>query len=241
MEDKQQGVVLQAIRYGDTSLIVKIYTRGFGLQSYIIKGAFGRSSKSRAAFFQPLNVIDYVVSGKNLHNSLGYIKDVQMAFFYQTLSSEMKKSAILMYVAELLSKSLTEQEQNLALYDFIVHSLQWLDLTDENYANFPLFFTLELSRFLGFYPKANEDSMPFFDMMEGHFVPAAPIHPYYLESDSAAILSAMLDQSLEQVMQLPLNVLQRRNLLDGIITFMRLHAPFLKTMQSHEVLQSVLG
>lgn len=241
MDDKLQGVVLQSIRYGDTSLIVKIYTRSFGLQSYIIKGAFGRASKSRAAFFQPLNVIEFVVSGKNLHSTLGYIKDVQMAFFYQTLFSEMKKSAILMYVAELLSKSLTEQEQNLALYDFIIHSLQWLDLTEENYANFPLFFTLEMSRFLGFYPKTNESSLPFFDMMEGHFVATVPIHPYYLEGDSAAILSAMLNRDLEKVMQLPLNVVQRRNLLNGIITFMRLHAPFLKNLQSHEVLQSVLG
>ena len=241
MDDKLQGVVLQSIRYGDTSLIVKIYTRSFGLQSYIIKGAFGRASKSRAAFFQPLNVIEFVVSGKSLHGTLGYVKDVQMVFFYQTLFSEMKKSAILMYVAELLSKSLTEQEQNLALYDFIVHSLQWLDLTEENYANFPLFFTLELSRFLGFYPKANEASLPCFDMMEGHFVPSAPIHPYYLEGDSAAILSAMLNQDLERVMFLPLNVMQRRNLLDGIITFMRLHAPFLKSLHSQEVLQTVLG
>ena len=241
MDGKLQGIVLQSIRYGDTSLIVKVYTRDFGLQSYMIKGALSRTSKSRAAFFQPLNVIEFVTGGKNLHGALGYVKDVQMAFFYQTLFSEMKKSAILMYVAELLSKSLTEQEQNLTLYDFILHSLQWLDLTDENYANFPLFFTLELSRFLGFYPKTNEASLPFFDMMEGHFVGTAPIHPYYLEGDSAFILSAMLNQDLEKAMQMPLNVVQRRNLLDGIITFMRLHAPFLKSLQSHEVLQTVLG
>ena len=241
MDDKLQGVVLQSIRYGDTSLIVKIYTRNLGLQSYIIKGAYRRTSKSRAAFFQPLNVVEFVVSGKNLHSTLGYIKDVQMAFFYQTLFSEMKKSTILMYVSELLTKSLTEQEQNLALYDFIVHSLQWLDLTEENYANFPLFFTLELSRFLGFYPISNDSSLSFFDMMEGHFVSSAPIHPYYLENDSAAILSAMLDQDLEKVMQIPLNVMQRRNLLDGLIAFMRLHAPFLKNLQSIEVLQSVMG
>ena len=241
MDDKLQGVVLQSIRYGDTSLIVKIYTRNFGLQSYIIKGAFRHTSKSRTAFFQPLNVIEFVVSGKNIHSTLGYIKDVQMVFFYQTLFSEMKKTAILMYVAELLSKSLTEQEQNLALYDFIVHSLQWLDLTEENYANFPLVFTLELSRFLGFYPKTNDASLPFFDMMEGHFVSSAPIHPYYLGNDSAAILSIMLNQDLEKTMRLPLNLTQRRNLLDGVITFMRLHAPFLKNLQSIEVLQSVLG
>ena len=241
MDDKLQGIVLQGIRYGDTSLIVKIYTRNFGLKSYMLKGAFSHSSKCRAAFFQPLNVIEFVVNGKNNHGSLGYVKDVQMLFPYQTLFSDMRKSAVLMYVEELLSRSLTEQEQNLALYDFIVHSLQWLDLTEKGYANFPLFFTLELSRFLGFYPKPNMASLPFFDMMEGHFVGTAPIHPYYLEGDSAFILSAMLNQDLEKAMQMPLNVTQRRNLLDGIITFMRLHAPFLKSLQSHEVLQTVLG
>ena len=64
MDDKLQGVVLQSIRYGDTSLIVKIYTRNLGLQSYIIKGAFNRASKNRAAFFQPLNVIEFVGSSR---------------------------------------------------------------------------------------------------------------------------------------------------------------------------------
>ena len=33
MDDKIQGVVLQSIRYGDTSLIVKVFTRNYGLKS----------------------------------------------------------------------------------------------------------------------------------------------------------------------------------------------------------------
>lgn len=241
MEEKLQGVVLQSVRYGDTSLIVKIYTRESGLQSYIIKGAFGRTAKTRAAFFQPLNVIDFIARGKPLSNTLGYVKDVQMALVYQTISSDMRKSAILMYLADLLSKSLTEQESHPELYGFIVHSLQWLDLADDGFANYPLFFTLELSRFLGFYPKANDACLPLFDMMEGFFVSQAPIHPYYLEGETAVLLSDLLNVGLEAAMSFRLNVNQRRNLLDAILTFMQLHAPFLKSLQSHEVLKMVLG
>lgn len=239
MEDKLQGIVLHSIRYGDSSLIVKIYTRSLGLQSYIIKGAFSRSAKSRAAFFQPLSVVDFVVSGKNFHNTLSHIKDVQIALFYRTSFTMMHKSAIMMYIAELLSKSLTEQEQNSSLYDFILHALLWLDLTEDNCANFPLYFTLELSRFLGFYPKENREDFNYFDMMEGSFVPSIPVHPYYLSDHLAKVLADFCTLDLESAMKYPMNVGQRREFLDSILVFMRLHAPYLKTMQSQEVLKTL--
>ena len=63
MDDKIQGVVLQSIRYGDTSLIVKVFTRQYGLRSYMVKGAFNRGSSLRAALFQNLNFIHYVEAG----------------------------------------------------------------------------------------------------------------------------------------------------------------------------------
>ena len=37
------------------------------------------------------------------------------------------------------------------------------------------------------------------------------------------------------------DVVQRREMLDGMITFMRLHAPVMKGFKSHEVLKAVLG
>ena len=145
MDDKTEGIVLQSVRYGDTSLIVKVFTRNFGLKSYLVKGVFNRTSKLRAALFQNLNLIHYVEAGKPNKSTLGYLKDVQLATVYQSIPFVMNKSAILMYVSELLVKTITEQEQNTALFDFVVRSLQWLDLVERDYANFPLFFTLEMT------------------------------------------------------------------------------------------------
>lgn len=240
MDDKIQGIVLQSLRYGDSSLIVKVFTRNHGLKSYMVKGAFNRNAKNRVALFQNLNMIQYVDVGNPKSASLGYLKDAQLSMVYQSLPLEMNKSAILMYVSELLSKTLTEQECNEALYDFIARSLQWLDLVERDYANFPLFFTLELTRHLGFYPNANQVEGFCFDMMEGQFVHDYPVHPYYFDVKDAFILSQMLDKSIDEVCHLPLNVAQRRELLDGLITFMRLHAPVMKGFHSHEVLKSVL-
>lgn len=240
MDDKTQGIVVQSLRYGDSSLIVKVFTRSQGIQSYMVKGAFNHSSKSRAALFQNLNIIHFVSHSKPNGGALGYLKDVQLAYVYQSIPFEIKKSAILMYVAELLSKTLTGQEKNEPLYDFIIRSMEWLDLVDCDYANFPLYFTIELTRHLGFYPHTNYQPEYHFDMLEGLFVHDTPPHPYYLDADDASLLARFLDTGIDTACLLPLQVTQRRDLLEGIITFMRLHAPVMKNFQSHEVLKAVL-
>ena len=240
MDDKTEGIVLQSVRYGDTSLIVKVFTRKQGLKSYMLKGAFNRGSKNRAALFQNLNVINYVEVGKPKSGTLNYLKDAQLSLVYHNLPMVMNKSAIMMYVSELLSKTITEQEQNEALFDFIVGALQWLDLVEQDYASFPLFFTLELTRHLGFYPKANHQAGFCFDMMEGAFAHDYPLHPYYLDAETAALLASLLNVGIDEASRRPLRLSQRRELLDGLIVFMRLHAPVMKDFHSHEVLKTVL-
>lgn len=240
MDDKIQGFVLQHIRYGDTSLIVRIYTLNNGLQSYMVKGVRGRSSQHRAALFQPMTFLSFVQQGRPQQSGLAYLKDVELAYVYQTIPFVMNKSAILIYLSELLSHTLTQQERNDELYGFVSQSVRWLDLVESGYANFPLFFTLELSRFLGFYPKANYTSQAYFDMMEGQFVPAQPVHPYFLEKEESALLSHLLHCGIDNLSSVAMSGAQRNSLLDGILTFMRLHAPVLKGLQSHEVLKEVL-
>ena len=240
MDDKTEGIVLQSVRYGDTSLIVKVFTRKQGLKSYMLKGAFNRGSKNRAALFQNLNVINYVEVGKPKSGALNYLKDAQLSVVYHSLPMVMNKSAIMMYVSELLSKTITEQEQNEGLFDFIVSSLQWLDLVEQDYANFPLFFTLELTRHLGFYPKANHQPGYCFDMMEGAFAHDYPLHPYYFDAEASALLASLLNVGIDEASRRPLRLSQRRELLDGLIVFMRLHAPVMRDFHSHEVLKTVL-
>ena len=240
MDDKVQGLVLQAIRYGDTSLVVKVYTLNYGLQSYMVKGVRGHASRNRVAFFQPMTFLRFVQHGQPKPSGLAYLKDPELLYAYQSIPMVMNKSAILMYLAELLSHTLTQQERNDALFDFIHKSVVWLDLVESNYANFPLFFTLELSRFLGFYPQTDYRDGALFDMMEGHFVEVAPPHPYYFEKENSAMLASLLNHSIEEVSSIPFSGLQRNGLLDGILTFMRLHAPVIKALQSHEVLREVL-
>ena len=240
MDDKVQGLVLQAIPYGDTSLVVKVYTLNYGLQSYLVKGVRSRASRNHIAFFQPMTFLHYVQKGSPKPSGLAYLKDPELLYAYQSIPLVMNKSAILMYLAELLSHTLTQQERNDALFQFVYQSVVWLDLVDANYANFPLYFTLELCRFLGFYPQTGSQQASIFDMMEGHFVSTEPPHPYYFSKENSSVLASLLNKSIDEVSAITLSGVQRNALLDGLITFMRLHAPVVKALQSHEVLREVL-
>ena len=240
MEEQYTGVVLQSIRYGDSSLIVKVYTQNTGLQSYMVRGVNGRASKNRVAFFQPMTFLRFMPSGHPRQNTLGYLKDPELAYAYQSIPVVMNKSAILMYLSELLSHTLTQQERNEALYNFVFQSVVWLDLVESGYANFPLYFTLELSRFLGFYPQSDYKADTYFDMMEGHFVASLPVHPYYMDKEQSMVLAQLMNLGIDEMASVPMSGLQRNDLLDRILTFMRLHAPVLKGLRSHEVLKEVL-
>jgi len=240
MDEIIQGFVLQTLRYGDSSLIVKIYTLNTGLQTYMVRGVNGKASKKRVAFFQPMTFLRFLQSGKPRQGRMAYLKDPETAYTFQSIPSVMNKSAILMYLSELLSRTLTQQERNEPLYQFVFQSVVWLDLVEEGYANFPLFFTLELSRFLGFYPKTDYRPDSYFDMMEGQFVDRQPIHPYYLEKEHSGMLAKLLNRGIDEITMVTMTGLQRNELLDQIITFMRLHAPVMKGLQSHEVLKAVL-
>lgn len=240
MNEKNQGFVLQTIRYGDTSLIVKIYTLEGGLQTFMVKGVRGKSSHNRAALFQPMTFLRFVQKDKSRSGFMSFLSDVEVDYAYQSIPIVMNKSAILMYVAELLSQTLTQQERNESLFAFVRQSMVWLDLVEEGYANFPLYFTLEMSRFLGFYPQTNYCEHAVFDMMEGRFVSAMPLHPYYLDEDYSLALSKLLNLGIDKLSQITMSGLQRNALIDGLITFMRLHAPILKGLQSHEVLKEVV-
>ena len=240
MNEKTQGFVLQSIRYGDTSLIVKIFTLENGLQTFMVKGVRGKTSRNRAAFFQPMTFLGFVQKNNPRSSEISYLSDVEVDYPYQTIPNVMNKSAILMYVAELLSHALTQQERNEPLYSFVHQSMVWLDLVEKDYANFPIYFTLELSRFLGFYPRANYVPYALFDMMEGQFVAEPPLHPYYFDEQYSLKLSQLLNLGIDELPKVLLTGAQRNVLTDGVITFMRLHAPLLKGLQSHEVLKEVL-
>ena len=149
MNVKTRAIVLSSIKYQEKSLIVKCFTQSDGLKSYFIQSAFSsKKSQQKIAYFQPLNILEIDANHKN-KGTLEHIKEVKIAYNYQSISLDFTKNAMVFFLSEMLHHAILEEEKNDNLFAFLETSLMWLD-THETNSNFHLFFLVELTKFLGF-------------------------------------------------------------------------------------------
>ena len=236
-----RGIVFRQTKYSDSSLVVRILTEEMGLRSYIIKGARGPKSRIKAGLFQPLTLLDLVVSQKE-KTDLQHIREVRAAYPYRSIYSDIRKSSILLFLNELLYKSIQEETVNPELFHFIFDHLILLDKTEENPANFHLLFAIHLTRKLGFFPHGrylNENTV--FDLMEGQFLQAEALSAdNFITGSSCAWFSRLTATSPEKFYSLAISHVVRSELLEKILRYYHLHLPLAGEFKSHLVLHDVL-
>lgn len=242
---KTKGIVLRSVKYGETSLVVTIFTESFGLQSYLVNGVRTTSKKgsSKASLFQPSAILE-LVAYHNEFNKLQRLKEYKWDFLYQNVLTDVKKNAVALFMIELLIKSLKQPESNAELFYFIEDALHHLDKSNEIITgNFPLFFALHLAVFFGLRIN-NEFSQDkhYLDLQEGRFTEDQPSHQYYLIDKEAAavseILKIMQPQELDQI---HLNQDMRRRILHGIEQFYAFHIPEFGVLKTLPVLREIMS
>ena len=232
---KTEAIVLQSIKYGDNSLIVKMLTKEAGIQSFMVKGVFGNKSKMKAALFQNMTLLDIVADFGN--NSLGFIREISLSHCYKNITTDIKKSTIIIFISELLSKSISESDSDTDLFNFIYNSMLWLDETTADYANFPIIFATQLSKFLGFFPNIDTYSEGLsFDLLDGNFKTTFN-DIYQIDSELSKYFYKICNHPTETL--IPNNTI-RRKLLEAIVTYYKLHANDLRDIKSYEILRMLL-
>ncbi len=236
---KTSGIVLKTIRYSEHSVIAKIYTRRFGLRSYLIRGTGGRKARVRKGSLQPLTILNLVVYNKD-KDQLQNLKEIESSVPYSTIPFDIRKSSVLMFLNEVLYKAIREEEPNEAMYDFIDGALQAFDAMESTTGNFHLWFCTGLTRFLGFFPRNNfSEQNTWFDLQEGVFTAAPPLHENHTGHDESVLLSHLLQAASPE--QVPVkNAAGRNRLLDILMDYYRLHLPGFGEIKSHDVLKQIL-
>src|SRR6478609_6413457 len=142
MLHKTRGIVLGHIKYGDSSIISKIYTEEFGLQTYIVNGVRSKSSKNKIALFQQLTLLDMVVYHKE-NREINRISEMKCNTVFHSIPFEQKKICIVIFIAELLGKTIKEHYPNKELFEWILHTIAYLDEMPEKYENLHLQFMIQ--------------------------------------------------------------------------------------------------
>ena len=163
-----KAIVLSSLKYGESDLIVKLFTESSGLKTYLLRNVLkSKKGKLRSSYFQSLSLLEIEVSHKN-KGTLERINEAKIFYPYQSLHTNVIKSSLVIFLAEILSNTINEEAKDKILFHFIENSLRWLD-NSRNIANFHISFLLKLSLHLGFYPDISTIAKPYFNLLEGFF------------------------------------------------------------------------
>jgi DNA repair protein RecO (recombination protein O) len=222
MLHKTRGIVFRFTKYGETSIIVNIFTELFGLQSYIVNGVRSKSSKNKIALYQPLTLLDIIVYHRE-HANINRIKEIKCLHPYQTLLTDVRKSSVAMFLNEVLNKTVKDESHTQELCDFLMNSLITLDTQPERAENFHLIFLLKLSRFLGFGAhQVNE-------VLGGRMTDVA------IEDILKQLIHASYTDPID------MTNIQRRELLELLVKFYADHIETMGEIRSMQVLREVMS
>ena len=228
MLHKTKAIVLNHIKYGETSIIVNMYTEAFGIQSYIENGVRKAKARNKIALFQPLTLLDLVVYKKS-NASLNRISEIKCNQPYQQIPYEIIKSTIGIFLAEVLSSILREEEEsNPRLFRFLESSLVSFDQQQSAYQNFHLSLLLQLSSYLGFYPSGAEEVLE----------ELRPFQTFRLDALQEKKFNQLLTE--DSGGELKLTGEDRSLFLKIILNFYQLHSHSIKEVKSLKVLREVL-
>ncbi len=172
---------------------------------------------------------------------LQQIREIALHLHTPSVISDPLKSSLVLFLTEVLHKSIEENYVNEVLFDFLESAVQMLDVTPQ-VKNFHLWFLLELAKYLGFYPSKNYariDENTGFNLETGLFTREEDYAQKLLDQNVVHIFHELLGMNFDKFMRIKLSSTQRRTLLRGLVDYYIIHVPGLNKVSSLEVLETV--
>ena len=237
MLQKTEGIVLKTLKYSESSVITKIFTREYGLNSFIIPGIRSSRNKSKGNLFQPLQILELDVY-YHPHKSLLKLKEYRPSIIYTNLYSDMIRQSIAIFAIEVLTKCIHENEVNENLYDYMRAFLLDIDKTSASKNIMPHLFLLEVSNLLGFMPyiEVPYEERPYFNIEAGVFEKSPSYTQITLDKIEAKLIFDFLNQSHENFSKI-----DRLKILEILLTYYKFHIPNFKQVTSLDIIRQIFS
>lgn len=213
-----------------------IYTLEAGLKSYIVSGVRKRKSK-KSGVYRPINILNFVAYAGD-KSKLYRIKESSLRHVFTSLPTNVVKSSMAMFMLDLCRCSIRETEVNEELYYFITNAIIELDKSPSVNPLYHIFFTMQLTKYLGFLPGNNwSKETPIFHMEEGNFIE----HSMGGVSELSEEQSMYFDQLLNANFEVEIPKQMRSILLDKLILYYRIHVSGFQEVKSLEVCKTIFS
>ena len=234
---KTKAIVISALKYQEKSLIVKCYTQTDGLKTYFVNSVFSsKKNNQKIAYFQPLTILEIEANHKN-KGSLEHFKEIKISYTYQSATTHLLKSSVMIFLAEVLANCINEGEKNEDLFSYLETALIWFDTHTET-VNFHLILLLELTKFLGFYPDIFTINQPFFNKLKGTF--CALEDKQTLDIKESELLKKLIELKFYSNQKV-FTGKDRRVLLNNVLDFYQIQLDGFKKPKSLDVLKEIFA
>jgi DNA repair protein RecO (recombination protein O) len=236
---KTRGIVLSFLKYRETSIIARVYTERLGVQNYIVNGVRKAKPPGRIALFQPFTLLELVAYVARGSSGLTRLSEYRCAEPFQTLPYQVEKSSVVLFLSEVVSRAVREEEQNEPLFQFMHDSILAFDRQIAGAENFALTFLLELATYLGFGISSGSELTDQV-IMAGHAATArGAVGPPMLRLHE---FDGYFDELLREpaTSTIP-NGRVRHELLHVLIRYYQLHVEQLGEIRSLDILSEVLN
>ena len=234
-----QAISLNYVKYSETSIIVKCLTKSDGLKSYLIKGIrTSKKKKINIGFLQPLTQLELDANNRNNVN-LESIRSFKIINPYKTIHLDIVKNSIVMFLSEVLSKSIKEEEKNFALFNFLKDSMIWLDQS-KKFSNFHIHFLIKLLSFLGISPDQSNQDLNGFNMIDGIFC-KYDRSEYCVNGEIISNFKSFLGTEFDNSSCKVNTSKKRKELIEFLIKYMQIHLPDFKRPNSLNILYELFS
>ena len=170
---------------------------------------------------------------------MGYLREVTLLHAYTSIPFDLRKKAIVFFLAEVIHQVVKEEQQepNPSLFEFLKKRLVWLDNHNET-GLFHLKTMLDLTKFMGFYPNISDEDAPYFDLEAGCMSLFKPKF-HFIEGNLKNAWISVLGMKFETIKEMKVSREEKMALLEYAINYFKLHLQQFRSPKSTEILNAL--
>ena len=154
--NSSEFILLHTTGFGENSVILHTLSKEYGRKGFFVKNI---SRRPVSPMFFPLAILEADIY-ENDRSRLFNVRNIALRHPLAGIRNDLKKSAISIFISEVLYRVVKEGLTDRPLYDMCEKNILLLDAMEEDFSNFHLYFLLEFIMALGFSPEPH-DLAPF--------------------------------------------------------------------------------
>ena len=191
----------------------------------------------KPSYFQSLTRLNAVVTYSAKSQKLEAIREAKPAAKSNGFSADVLKSNVALFMAEVLSMLLSEEQEDQQLYRFLTDQIDQLD-TEAVGPDYLILFLLRLAHFMGCFPDKAFEPSQVFDLSQGLFTePQQALTP--LTPEASELLRRYLGTNFDNVQRINASKATRQEVLEGLLRYFSFQIAGFKFPKSLEIIQSI--